>query len=142
MDDNAALIVRSVKPHLENDRAKKRLAIFALANVGPVDIEIAEIGTALIAEAKSELINSGVLRFERDNQPFPLARGQEKVCLSPSMFPELNLYWLNDKKSWFCIGYIKYRHTADASEKTTGFCRKWDFGDRQWHSEFHKEFEY
>jgi hypothetical protein len=134
------LIVCSVKPHLENDRAKKHLAIFTLANVGPVDIGITEIGTALIAEANSELINPETLRFERDNQPFPLTRGQENVCLSPSMFPELNLYWLNGKKSWFCVGYVKYRGTADATEKTTGFCRKWDFVDWQWHSEFHKEF--
>jgi hypothetical protein len=142
MDKSAGLIVRTVKPHLESVRANKHLAAFTLANVGPTDIEITEIGTALIAEAKSESIKSGSLQFVRNSQIFPLAKGQEIVCLSPSIFPPLNLYWLNDKKSWFCVGYIKYRCISDKSHGTIRFCRKWDFQDWGWHSEFHKDFKY
>jgi hypothetical protein len=142
MDHRARLVVRSVKPHLENDRAKKHLAVFTLANVGPADAEITEIGTALIAEATSASINPEALRFARKSQPFQLANGRTIVCLSPSKFPELNLYWLNDKQSWFCVGYIKYRSSADTSEKTTGFCRKWDYEDLKWLHEPNEEFEF
>jgi hypothetical protein len=141
MDYRPELTIGTVKPHSENVRSKKHLAIFTLANVGPVDVEITEIGTALIAEAKSELINPEKLRFERKNQPFILPRGQENVSISPSMFPELNLYYMEDK-SWFCIGYITYRRIADGPEKTTGFCRKWDFEDLLWLPEPNEEFEY
>jgi hypothetical protein len=142
MDHNVGLAVRTVEPHLENVRAKKHLAVFTLANVGPIDVTITEIGTALVAEAKSELIRSESLQFARNNQIFPPAAGQEIVCLSPSKFPELNLYYLNGEKSWFCVGYVKYRAIADGLDETINFCRKWDFEDRGWHSEFHEEFEH
>ncbi len=141
MNYRPELSVRTVKPHSENVRAKKHLAIFTLANLGPVDVEVTEIGTALIGEAKSELINHEGLRFQRNNQPFILPKGQENICISPSMFPGLNLYYMQDK-SWFCIGYITYRCIADGSEKTTGFCRKWDFEHLLWLPEPNEEFEY
>jgi hypothetical protein len=89
MDKSAGLIVRSVKPHLESVRANKHLAVFTLANLGPIDIEIIEIATALIAEAKSELINPATLRFEVMTKSSRLQRGKRSFALRLPCSPRL-----------------------------------------------------
>jgi hypothetical protein len=44
--------------------------------------------------------------------------------------------------NWYCVGYVKYRGDSDTFERSTGFCRRWDFKSMTWEREPNEEYEY
>jgi hypothetical protein len=139
------ITVRAFKPHLEGVVVNKYPVEFIYLNEGGNDAFIKEIGTAVFSGTGPWTYGARKVRFDIEGKDNILKGGQSEIEITKGMFPMIETDTIPSRTrgiDWYCVGYIKYRSASDTFDRSTGFCRRWDFESHTWERYSDEEHEH
>ena len=139
----ARIIIRLVKPSLDDEKSNEYPVKFTCANIGDLPAEIVEVGSNVYRNTRPESQVNGDTFFNIDNAVFSLAPGESKVAFTKKVYPAMGEAQPDDSVfHWWCAGYIKYRSGKSETIYQTGFCRRWNDEAFRWELVPNDDWEY